>query len=54
MINYNKDNYNKMEVCKLQLLIKEGLDSGISSTNVKDIMQNVENKLRQNGKLLPK
>ena len=35
----------------LRLLIQEGLDSGISSSTIPDIMKRVEDRLRKNGDL---
>ena len=37
----------------LKTAIQEGLDSGISSRSVKDIMRDVEERLRVDGKLPP-
>lgn len=37
----------------LKKAIQEGLDSGISDRGVKDIMQDVEQQLRTNGKITP-
>ncbi len=36
---------------ELLALIQEGLDSGVSKTNVKDIMNRVEDRLKNNGNL---
>ena len=36
---------------ELLFLIQEGLDSGVSTSTVHDIMQRVENRLKKNGSL---
>jgi antitoxin ParD1/3/4 len=35
----------------LRILIQEGLDSGVSSSTIPDIMRRVEDRLRKNGSL---
>jgi antitoxin ParD1/3/4 len=35
----------------LRVLIQEGLDSGVSSSTIPDIMKRVEDRLRKNGNL---
>ncbi len=35
----------------LRVLIQEGLDSGVSSSTIPDIMRRVEDRLRKNGSL---
>lgn len=35
----------------LRVLIQEGLDSGVSSSTIPDIMKRVEDRLRKNGSL---
>ena len=39
------------KLAELKLAIDEGLESGVSSESVKEIMENVEKKLAENGKL---
>ena len=44
-----RDQDRKVAEQELRSLIQEGLDSGISEHSVADIMQRVENRLKQNG-----
>lgn len=46
-----KDQDRSLAKNELRSLIQEGLDSGVSTSSVPDIMKRVEEKLRKNGKL---
>lgn len=46
-----QDQNRNDKLAKLKLAIDEGLESGVSSQSVTDIMKAVEKRLRQDGKL---
>lgn len=46
-----RDQEKRQAEHELRALIQEGLDSGISNKSVPDIMREVEDRLRQNGKI---
>lgn len=46
-----RDQEENVQFQFLKAALQEGLDSGISKKNVTDIMQDVENRLRADGKL---
>ena len=46
-----KDQIQRQKQLELERAIQEGLDSGISDKSVFDIMNDVENRLKANGKL---
>ena len=46
-----RDQEKRQAEHELRALIREGLDSGISNKSVPDIMREVEDRLRQNGKI---
>lgn len=46
-----RDQDGRMAASDLHFMIREGLDSGISSNAIPDIIKNVENRLQKNGKL---
>ena len=46
-----RDQQENQKFHMLKAAIEDGLDSGISDRSVKDIMQDVEQRLRVNGKL---
>jgi len=46
-----RDQEKRQAEQELRALIQEGLDSGISNKSVPDIMREVEDRLRQNGKI---
>lgn len=46
-----KDQASKQKIYELKLAIQEGIDSGVSNKSIPDIMNEVEERLRSNGKL---
>ncbi len=48
-----RDQQENEQFQSLKIAIKEGMASGISDRSVKDIMQDVEQRLRADGKLPP-
>ncbi len=46
-----RDQEKRQAEHELRALIQEGLDSGISNKSVPDIMREVEDRLRKNGKI---
>ncbi|WP_121667458.1 type II toxin-antitoxin system ParD family antitoxin [Mesonia aquimarina] len=46
-----QDQRRNDKLAKLKLAIDEGFESGVSSQSVTDIMESVEKRLSQNGKL---
>lgn len=45
-----QDQKSNDKLAKLKLVIDEGLESGVSSQSVTDIMKTVEKRIRQDGK----